>query len=495
MARWELRLVLREDAETPIFLQIARAVADDIRAGRLKRGERLPGTRTLADALGVHRNTVLAAYAELGDEGWVETARARGTFVSSDLPEKMPRAFAPEAHLPLLERAGFELAPGPAVPEIPAPAAASGSVLALLGGVPDVRLVPIDQLARAYRRALSKYGRSLLSYGSASGHPRLRSELARMLRATRGLLVEADHVLVTRGSQMALQLAARALIAPGDVVAVESWGYQPAWEALRLSGAELVPIPVDEHGLNVGRLAELARLRRVRAVYVTPHHQYPTTVSMSAARRIELLSLAHRERIAVLEDDYDHEFHYVGRPMLPLASSDRAGVVIYLGTLSKVLAPGLRLGFVAAPRPVIERLTAYRYYADRQGDQAVEAAVALLFEEGEIQRHIGRARRKYAERRQVFVELLARKLAAELSFRVPNGGMAIWARIASGIDGEAWAERALSRGLLLQPTRRFAFDGRPRPYLRLGFAGSAPNELERAVERLRQALPTPRRSR
>ncbi len=480
--------MLREDADSPIFLQVARAVADDIRAGRLKRGERLPGSRSLAEALGVHRNTVLAAYAELADEGWIETSQARGTFVSRDLPEKMPRAFAKEARLPVAERAGFELPPGPTLPDAPAPPATARPLLGLLGGVPDVRLVPIDELARAYRRALAKYGRSLLSYGTASGHPRLRSELARMLRSTRGLLVDADHVLVTRGSQMALHLAARALLSAGDVVAVESWGYRPAWEALRLSGAELVPIPVDEHGLIVSRLAELARSRRVRAVYLTPHHQYPTTVSLSAARRIELLALADAERIAIFEDDYDHEFHYVGRPMLPLASSDRSGVVLYLGTLSKVLAPGLRLGFVAAPRPVIERLTAHRYYLDRQGDQALEAAVALLFEEGEIQRHIGRARRKYAERRQVFVDLLAQQLASELSFRVPSGGMAIWARVARGIDGEVWAARALERGLLLQTTR-FAFDGRPRPYLRLGFAGSTPSELERAVDRLRDAVP------
>ncbi|HMJ15738.1 MAG TPA: PLP-dependent aminotransferase family protein, partial [Polyangiaceae bacterium] len=426
---------------------------------------------------------------ELADEGWTETAQARGTFVSRDLPQKMPRAFAPGARSGIAERPGFDLAQGPAVPELGVVPGATESVLALLGGVPDVRLVPVAELARAYRRALSRYGRSLLSYGSAWGHPRLRSELARMLCSTRGLAIEPEHVLVTRGSQMALHLVARALIQPGDVIAVESWGYRPAWEALRLAGAELVPIPVDAQGIDTAQLAELARVRRIRAVYVTPHHQYPTTVSLSAARRIELLALARAERMAVIEDDYDHEFHYVGRPVLPLASADRAGVVIYLGTLSKVLAPGLRIGYVVAPPALIDRLASYRYYLDRQGDQAVEAAVALMFEDDEIQRHIGRARRNYTERRGVFVELLERHLAEQLSFRVPSGGMAIWARIARGIDGEHWGERALARGLVLQPTRRFAFDGRPRPYLRLGFAGLTPSELEAAVERLRQALP------
>src|SRR5262249_15917197 len=157
-----------------------------------------------------------------------------------------------------------------------------------------------------------------------------------------------------------LDLAARALLRPGDVVAVEELGYRPAWEALRNAGAELVPVPIDEHGLRVDALP-----RRLRAVYVTPHHQYPTTGILSAACRIELLALAERQGFAIFEDDYDHEFHYEGRPVLPLASADCAGSVVYLGTLSKVLAPGLRIGYVVAPRPVLDRIAAHRLYVDR----------------------------------------------------------------------------------------------------------------------------------
>jgi GntR family transcriptional regulator / MocR family aminotransferase len=488
MGRWQLELAVRDDPETPLFLQIARAVVDDVRRGRLRREQRLPGSRSLAHALGVHRNTVLAAYAELAAEGWIGTHPARGTFVSRDLPEKMPRTATPGAQDRPAERPGFELAPAPPLLGTNLP----DGVLALFGGVPDIRLVPSTELARAYRRALSRYGRSLLAYGSPFGEPRLRTELARMLASTRGLAIDAEHVLVTRGSQMGLHLIARALVQPGDVVAVESWGYRPAWEALRLAGAELVAIPTDEQGLDTARLAELSRRRRIRAVYVTPHHQYPTTVTLSAARRIELLALARAERIAIIEDDYDHEFHYVGRPVLPLASTDRAGVVIYLGTLSKVLAPGLRIGYVAAPPPLIERLASYRCYLDRQGDQTVEAAVALLLEDGELQRHVRRARRHYAERRRVFASLLEEQLGSALSFHVPNGGIAIWARLARGVDGEDWSARALAQGVALQLTRHFAFDGRPRPYLRLGFAGLNPSELEQAVQRLRRALPPAR---
>src|SRR5207244_1344963 len=159
---------------------------------------------------------------------------------------------------------------------------------------------------------------------------------------------------------MALDLAARALIRPGDAVAVEAYGYRPAWEALRLAGAELIPLPVDDHGMRIDALRALVSARRVRAVYVTPHHQYPTTALLAPGRRIELLEIARTERIAVLEDDYDHEFHYEGRPVLPLASADPGGVVVYIGTLSKLLAPGLRLGFAVAPRAMIERMAALR---------------------------------------------------------------------------------------------------------------------------------------
>src|SRR5262245_62620003 len=167
-----------------------------------------------------------------------------------------------------------------------------------------------------------------------------------------------DCLLVTRGSQMALSLTARALVRPGDVVAVEHPGYRPAWEAFRLAGAEVVPVPVDEHGLDIRALHKLISRREIRAVYVTPHHQFPTTVTLAAPRRMELLRLAAQRRFAIVEDDYDHEFHYGGRPVLPMASFDTEGVVVYIGTLSKVLALGLRLGFVAAPRDFVGRVMA-----------------------------------------------------------------------------------------------------------------------------------------
>ena len=255
--------------------------------------------------------------------------------------------------------------------------------MTLGGGVPDVRLVPTGELARALRRVLRRSSLEVLSYGDPEGPMALRRAVAKMVAATRGVAAREDHVLVARGSQMGVDLVARTLLAPGDVVAVEALGYRPAWEALRASGANLVPVPVDGHGIDVGALERLASEQPIRGVYVTPHHQFPTTVTLAPARRLRLLNLAREKRFWVLEDDYDHEFHYEGRPVLPLASADVHGVVVYVGTLSKVLAPGMRIGFVVAPVPVIERLAATRRLVDRQGDHLLATAIAELVEEGE----------------------------------------------------------------------------------------------------------------
>ncbi|WP_438008889.1 PLP-dependent aminotransferase family protein [Sorangium sp. So ce321] len=483
---WELSLAVDPAAPQPIFLQIARALSDDIRRGRLRAGAELPGSRALARSLSVHRNTVLAAYRELAAEGWIEASAARGTFVAAELPSPSPRRFARRAaaRAEVPARLGFDLGatslrPMPLVPP---------DTLRMSGGLPDMRLVPTAELARAYRRALRAEPKRLLDYADPRGNERLRAALAAMVSAVRGLAAGPESVLVTRGSQMAIDLVARALLAPGDAVAVESYGYRPAWEALRLAGARLVPVPVDAAGLSVDALAELADRERLRAVYVTPHHQYPTTAVLAPGRRVALLELCRRRRIALIEDDYDHEFHYDGRPVLPLASADAAGVVVYVGTLSKILAPGLRLGFVVAPEPLIERLSLHRTFVDRQGDHAVERAVAELLEDGEVQRHAQRARRVYRARRDLLVEALRARLGGALDFRVPAGGMALWARVDAAIDADAWAERSLERKVAFSPGRRYAFDGRKRPFLRLGFAALDEEEIRDAVERMARAL-------
>ncbi|MEO6601602.1 MAG: PLP-dependent aminotransferase family protein, partial [Polyangiaceae bacterium] len=306
--------------------------------------------------------------------------------------------------------------------------------LELFGGTPDLRLFPTDLLARAYRRALHGTGRRNLDYTGPFGHARLRGALANLLSDTRALSVNAEQVIVTHGSQMAIDLVARTLIRPGDRVGVEEIGYQSAWAALRHAGAELVYLRLDKHGIDIDSLQSELTRGPLRALYLTPHHQYPTTAALSVGRRLRLLELAAQHRLAVIEDDYDHEFHYDGRPLASLAGADRAGVVVYIGTLAKVLAPGLRLGFIAAPRSLIATLGAVRFHVDRHGDTVTECAVAELIEEGELLRHARRARRAYHARRDALAALLQKHLGSALSFDVPAGGMTLWAEADSAID-------------------------------------------------------------
>jgi GntR family transcriptional regulator / MocR family aminotransferase len=495
MARWEYPVPVDRASDVPIYVQIARSLADDIRRGRLRPGDRLPGTRALATGLGVNRNTIVAAYRELDAEGWVSGSEASGTFVSSALPGDVPRAFG-VLRREVPPRAGFDLAPSPE--HALGPVFRRGN-LDFGSGTPDVRLLPVTSIARAYRRAMDANGRRVLDYQTCGrsaveledgsyGSRDLRRTLAEMLAATRGLAASWENVIVTRGSQMGLLLTAYALLEPGDVVAVEDMGSRPVHAALRQAGAVLVPIAVDGEGIDVEAVRELAeRTPRLKAVYFTPHHQCPTTVTLGQGRRLALLELARRRRIALLEDDFDHEFHWESQPVLPMASVDTAGIVVYVGSLSKILAPGLRIGYVVAPRPLVDRLAILRQIADLQGDLIGEVAVADLLAAGDVARHVRRIRRIYRDRRDLLTTALRKEVGGALSFDVPTGGLAIWARVADDLDAERWSALAIEEGVSFRTARFYTVDGSARPFLRLGFSGLDEPELLEAVRRLARA--------
>jgi GntR family transcriptional regulator/MocR family aminotransferase len=481
----ELALAL-EPGVRPRTLAVARALTAAIRSGALVPGQRLPGSRALGARLGLTRNTVVAAYEALAAEGWLRMEGPKGTFVA---PAELPPA-PPAVQEGLREDPGYKIPPRRWRDRRPRPAAGPWTfpqpgVLSLSGGLPDLRLVPHELLARAYRRALRAEGRRLLGYLEPGGHPRLRAALAAHVRARRGIPAGPENVLVTHGAQMALYLVAQVLLQPGDRVGVERLGYPPAWDALGCAGAELVPVPVDAEGLDVARLETQGDLR---AVYVTPHHQYPTMAVMSPARRLALLAWAARRRAVIVEDDYDNEVHYAGQPVLPLASMDGGRSVIYVGSLSKILAPGLRLGYLVAPAAVIEAMARLRLVVDRQGDQVLERAVADLFEEGVVVGHARRVRRAYLERRDALVEALRAELGDALTFEVPAGGMALWAR-APGVDTEAWSQRAAAAGVHFMPGRSLDVQHRLQHRARLGFAALDPHELREAVRRLAACRP------
>ncbi len=491
MRKWQLMTTAldpRHDA--PLFMQLADVIASDIRDGRLHPGDALPGSRVLAQQLGVHRSTVLAGYRELRAQGVVYTRSGGGTFVAerrSRAPAAAPVAAPPRsANYPL----GPLIAPPPMVPPDP-----PGAFM-MFRGVPDVRMLPAEALARAFRRGLARHGRKLLSYADPRGHERLRDELATMLSHTRGLAVTSDSLMVTRGSQQALFLVAQALLAPGDVVAVEALGNPAVWSALRHTGAELISLPVDDEGLDIDAVEALVKRQPLRAVYVTPHHQFPTNTVMPAARRARLAALSLDHHFAIFEDDYDHEFHYEGKPMAPIAAG-AAGIsganVIYLGSLSKVLAPGLRIGYVVAPPEVLTRLASLRAVCDMQGDAVVECAVAELFEDGELLRHVYKMRETYGRRRDALSAALACQLGDTLTFTIPDGGMAIWARVADRVDVAAWSRAGEQLGVLFRGAGMFDFEGRDIPFLRLGFTYHDEEELREATELMARAL-GPRRS-
>ncbi|GAB1584746.1 PLP-dependent aminotransferase family protein [Phyllobacterium phragmitis] len=470
MAPDPLALIVEEKPRGPRFLAIAEAITRDIIRGRLTPGARLPGTRALARELGVHRNTVDAAYQELLTQGWLEAVPARGTFVAQDLPQGME---------------------APLVVPVPDEPAAVRPALAFTDGAPDPKLVPDKALARAFRRALlSPAFRAGADYGDARGTLILRQALAAYLASDRGVVADPARLLIARGSQMALFLAAKAVIEPGQVIVVEEPGYPLAWEAFRAAGAEVRGIPVDAGGLSVAALeAALATDPRIEAVYVTPHHQYPTTVTMGAARRLQLLELAQRHGIVLIEDDYDHEYRFEGHPVLPLAARAPSELpLIYVGSLSKLLSPGIRLGYAMAPEPLLARMAAARAAIDRQGDAPLEAALAELIRDGEIGRHARKARRIYRTRRDFLAAALSEHLGERVAFDLPAGGLALWLR-SQEVPADLWAEQAGQSGLVLLPGTRFALDGPPPQAFRLGYAALDEAQIVRAVQILARSRP------
>jgi GntR family transcriptional regulator/MocR family aminotransferase len=522
-------------ADVPVFVQLAEAIVADVRRGALRGGDKLPSTRTLAEQMQVNRNTIVAAYDELVAQGWAVADGPAGTRIAGDIPERNARRPAVATHM--AARAGFSIpevepifVPGPVrarAPEVHRQVAedAKGSpgtrgrsamarassvfaepLYSLSAGVPDPRLAPTTDLARAYRRALrGAAGREALSYGDPLGVPRLREAIAELVRTTRGIPATADNVMIVRGSQMGIELAARLLFArelePGStsrsgarasralarraspLAAVEAIGYPPAWRSLAGAGALLVGVPLDEAGIIVDEIPAGAR-----CVYTTPHHQYPTTVTMSPARRMALLARARRDGMAIIEDDYDYEFHFEGRPVAPLAATDRGETVIYAGTLSKTLAPGLRLGFVVAHERVIEQLGRLRFAIDRQGDQVLELAVASLLEDGELQRHARKQRRVIAARREALIAALDKELRGRVEITVPPGGITLWVRVADDIDLAAWQATCAALGVGFAMGKDYALDGKRLPFIRLAFARYSESELTDAVRRMKRAL-------
>jgi GntR family transcriptional regulator/MocR family aminotransferase len=480
VSTWKLQIFLEPGGREPVYLQIARALTQEIQRGRLPPGEPLPGIRMLAEQLDVSRNTVMAAYRELQAQGWLTLTQRSGTTVAARLPVHAAAARPSGA-------TGFDLRDGVE----PKGAGAGADLLQVGTGNPDPRLLPSAALAQAYRRALTLNKGAALAVDDPLGHPRLRVALAGMLASTRGLVTDPGQLLVARSSQLALFLAAQALLRPGDVVAVEALGDRSAWEAFTRAGARCLPVPVDQDGISVDALEALPSSTPLRAVLVTAQRQYPTLVVLTPERRARLLALAERRRFAVLESDLDSEFQFDGRPVRPLAAQDRAGLVVHVGTLSKAFGAGLRLGFLHGPAAVVAQVKAVRLVLDRQGDPVLERAMAELMEDGELQRHLNRMHPVYRLRRDALCAALARELGSAVEVSAPTGGLALWVKVRPDVDVDGWSTRAFEGGVAFQAGRRFAFDGGPVQALRLGFSNYEEARMDEVARRMAAALPVP----
>lgn len=470
-------------SNTPAYMQIIAAIIRDIESGRLAPGTYLPSSRELAANIGVNRKTIVLAYDELIAQGWLTSAGTRGTLVSPVYPDPMRKP----SRLPTLPaatgRIDYRVLPPPERPL----ALAAGSGLKLDEGAPDGRLFPAKVLASAYRDAVgTKAGADTFAYRDPLGLPELRDSVAEMLRSQRALNVTAENVCITRGSQNGIFLTAQALIRPGDHVIVEALTYEPAVAAFAMLGAKVHAVALDEQGIDVGAVEAVCRRHRIRALFLTPHHQFPTTVTLRPMRRLRLLDLARQFGFAILEDDYDHEFHFASQPLLPMAAYAPEHV-IYIGSLSKLLLPALRVGYVVGPPQLLRSLAHGISLTDGMGNIVTEKATAALISNGELRRHARRVRQVYAERRLRFAQRLREALGHKVQFDLPNGGLAFWLRF-PGRSMDEIEDNARTLNLRFAASRSFMASDDADRGLRIGFASLDDEEATKAVAALTAAV-------
>ncbi|WP_184543840.1 PLP-dependent aminotransferase family protein [Mucilaginibacter sp. FT3.2] len=474
-------LIIDKQSALPVYIQLANQLMGLIKAGTLKASHKLPGTRQLAALLGLHRKTVIRAYDELLAQGWLQSYTGSGTFVAAHLPMTKPQSLLknkPDA----AKVAGFGIK---AASFLQRKIADLNIELHLDDGFPDMRIAPVLDISRAYRTQLvtgNPY--SKLGYADPKGSEWLRTELAAYLNITRGLRITPANILIVRGTIMGLHLTCAGLLEPGDTVVAAEPGWAGAEANFLQAGANLLKIAVDEHGMDVERLDEICAKQKVRLVYVTSHHHYPTTVALRPDRRIRLLELAQKHGFIIFEDDYDYDFHYQNKPLMPLAGADDAGMVLYCGAFSKSISPAIRVGYLVGPENVIEYLAQLRRAIDRQGDSMLENAMAELLQNGIIQRHLRKSLKLYRQRRDIFCGLMNGYLKNYVQFQVPDGGMAVWTQFDAAIDLTQLAQSALKKGLYFQGENSPATPN----FTRLGFASSTPDELERSVQILAKLL-------
>ncbi len=489
-------LQLDKRAPGSLVDQLQEEIVRRVRRGALRPGDRLPPSRQLADALGVNRGTVTAAYEGLRERGILDGQVGRGTFVAGNHASGAPGGVGPTAHdetrgvEPSRFRwqdhfAGFE--PPPEEHSLREAVAGAGrDVISFAGGVPDPSLFPTDAFRHALDRALREEGSALLAYGAPEGH-RGFLEFLKGYLAGRGVATADDELLVVNGSQQAVDLLARAFLRPGDTVVVEEPSYYGAIEIFQGYGARLVGVPVDGEGIRVDAAEAVLARERPKLLYVMPTFQNPTGGCLSPSRREALVRLSARFEVPVVEDDFDGELYFDEPPPPPLKSLPRSDGVIYIGTPSKMLFPGLRIGWIAAAAPVVARVARIRRLVDLSGSPLLQAALAGFVATGALDRHMKVVREAYGERVRRLTAALERAMPEGVTWTRPRGGLSLLVTLPEGLDSGELLPESARAGVLYSPGRLF-FVGDGARHLRLSFGNVATEDVEEGARRLAGVL-------
>jgi GntR family transcriptional regulator/MocR family aminotransferase len=479
-------LQLDAASNVPLYYQLYEGLRSAILGGPLAANTRLPASRALAKELSVSRTTVMEAYSQLFAEGYIEGKIGSGTYVSHTLPDtvlhiSMATNAAPARQARSPSRRGKLLG---TIPTSLSPD--RGTPRAFRLGLPAFDTFPFDIWARLMSRYWRKPPPELLAYGEPAGFWPLREAIAEYLRASRGVRCTPHQVIIVAGSQQGLDLATRVLLDPGDKVWFEDPGYLGARAALTSAGSELVPVPVDREGLNIAQA--IAQCSAARLAYITPSHQFPLGVTMSLSRRLALIEWAQRADAWILEDDYDSEYRYTGRPLPALQGLDTENRTVYLGTLSKTLFPSLRLGYLVVPDDLVDTFIAAKAVLDRHAPLVEQAVLAQFIAEGHFARHIRRTRMLYAERQAALVEAAARELTGLLEINPAESGMHLLGYLPDGADDQAVSRLAASFGVDASALSSYALLPQRRGGLLLGYTAFSQSEIMHGVRRLAQAL-------
>jgi len=473
-------------AAKPMHRQIYDGYREAIIRGNLRSGQQIPSTRTLCAELGISRIPVLDAYAQLLAEGYFESRPGAGTFVSSSLPDQPVTGGDPDTSTPAA-RAGTRVTSGRST-TLPH---GEFEQWAYRTGAFSVGQLAFDHfpfevwsslMARHYRRVHA----GSLNYGDPMGSKDFRETIAAYLRTSRAVRCDAQQIMVVSGSQQALDICARVLLDPGGRVWIEDPGYRLLRSALMLAGCDIVPVPVDSEGLNVA--AGIRLCRDAKAAWVTPSHQYPLGVTMSASRRFQLLEWARSSGAWIVEDDYDSEYRYESMPIASLQGLDRDSRVVYIGTFSKTLFPSLRLGYMVIPPDLVERFVSVRRLIDVCPPSLYQSVLADFIREGHFARHIRKTRLLYSERRTALVEAIRSECNGVLEVIGGEAGMHLTAMLQHGVQDLEIAASAAEQKLWLWPLSPAYMGQTPRQGFVLGFGSTTASDMPRAVAKMRSLL-------